>query len=145
MKNVLLILLILLFCKTANPYTSNQYVHILPEVTVTATRIYPLERLTVYNPKRSQTDRTPDRTSIGAKIDTRNPLKHRWIAVSQDMLEQFPYGSKVLITGTGKYDGVWTVMDCMNKRYTQSADILTHHKTGRWLNGEAKIQSWPEV
>lgn len=142
MMRIFTITIIVIFCsfRLFAPEVEHTFTVTLPEVVITAKSVVSLERLTVYNPVKGQTDSTPDRTSIGAKIDTHNPLKHRWIALSQDLLKEYPYGSYVLISGTGIYDGKWRVMDCMNARYKNSADVLTHHKTGRWLDGKAKLE-----
>jgi 3D (Asp-Asp-Asp) domain-containing protein len=69
------------------------------------------------------------------KLDLKNPYKHKIIAVSRDLLIKFPMHSKVLITGTS-YDGVYTVEDKMNKRYSKCIDILINidMKIGKWNN-----------
>ena len=43
-------------------------------------------------------------------------------------------GTKVRISGTGKYDGVWYVQDKMNKRYSKRIDLLinTNMSIGKW-------------
>ena len=80
---------------------------------------------TCYQPVPSQTDGTPDQTASGAMIDLCDPLSHRWIAVSRDLEGLgFTFGQKVLVTGTKVYDGVWTVQDRMNKRWTKRIDFL---------------------
>lgn len=138
MKKLFVFLFLLTNTLVSSSEYNWRYVKVLPEVTVTATRIYKLSRVTVYNPEENQTDDTPNITACGGIINVDDPLSHRWIALSRDMLKLFPYGTKVKITGTGKYDGVWTVMDTMNKRYTKSADFLTHEKRGKWH--DVKIQ-----
>jgi len=66
-------------------------------------------------------------------IDSLNPFKHKIVAVSRDLLTQFPNGTQVLVEGTD-YDGVYTVQDKMNKRYTNRIDILVNEDMpiGRW-------------
>jgi len=94
------------------------------ETTVTAT---------VYNAVVEQTNEDPEHTAFMFKLDLSNPYKHKIIAVSRDLLIDYPAGSKVRITGTS-YDGIYTVMDKMNKRYTNRIDILINldMKIGKW-------------
>jgi hypothetical protein len=42
----------------------------------------------------------------------------------------------VEVIGTGKYDGIYTVADTMNKRYTEYIDILINPgmPIGKWEN-----------
>ena len=71
------------------------------------------------------------------KIDSLNPSKHRWVAVSRD-LEELGYtmGTKILVTGAGDLDGVWTVEDRMNKRWECRIDFLVNNDRiyGKWEN-----------
>ena len=62
--------------------------------------------------------------------------KHKIIAVSRDLLVEYPKGTKVCVAGT-TYDGVYVVMDKMNKRYTDRIDLL--------INEEMQIGSWPNA
>lgn len=88
--------------------------------------------ITVYFAVAAQTDSTPTITADNSRIDIHNPQK--WIAVSRDLLCTYPYGTKVLITGTDRYDGIYEVHDVMNKRYINRIDILIHNKDpiGKW-------------
>ena len=88
---------------------------------------------TVYNAVPEQTNSDPEHTAFMFKLDLDNPYKHRIIAVSRDLLEKYPKGTKVVIRGTS-YDGVYTVMDKMNKRYTKRIDILINEDMpiGKW-------------
>lgn len=64
-----------------------------------------------------------------------NPAKHRWIAVSRDLESAgFVFGTKVIVECCCEYDGVWTVEDRMNKRWTKRIDFLVedHIKLGKW-------------
>jgi 3D (Asp-Asp-Asp) domain-containing protein len=81
-----------------------------------------------------QTDDTPLITASGAKITKGKPYEHRWLAVSRDLLDDYPFGSIVYITGVGKYNGYWKVQDVMNKRYKNSIDLLVNNdvKHGKW-------------
>ena len=85
---------------------------------------YETVTLTTYSPTEGETDSTPHITASGFKIDTDNPKKHRIIAISRDLLKKLPFGTKVRIKKAGKYNGVYTVKDVMNKRYKNRIDIL---------------------
>ena len=91
---------------------------------------------TVYHAVAEQTNSDPGHTASMFKLDLSNPYKHKIIAVSRDLKSKFPFGSKVRITGVGKYDGIYTVNDIMNKRWTDRIDILINvdMKQGRWFN-----------
>lgn len=80
--------------------------------------------LTTYTTSAKETDSTPNITASGFKIDTLNPMKHRIIAVSRDLKKKWRFGTKVRITGAGKYNGTYYVRDLMNKRYKKRIDIL---------------------
>ena len=81
--------------------------------------------LTIYSPSLSQTDSTPNITASGFKIDTSNPSKHRIIAVSRDLKKKgWDFGKKVRIKKAGKFDGVYTIRDLMNKRHKNRIDVL---------------------
>ena len=90
---------------------------------------------TVYNAVPEQTNSDPEHTAFMFRLDLSNPYKHRIIAVSRDLLIKYPEGTKVCISGTN-YDGVYTVMDKMNKRYTKRIDILINEDMpiGKWNN-----------
>jgi 3D (Asp-Asp-Asp) domain-containing protein len=80
--------------------------------------------LTTYTTSEKETDSTPNITASGFKIDTLNPMKHRIVAVSRDLKKKWKFGTKVRITGAGKYNGTYYVRDLMNKRYKKRIDIL---------------------
>jgi len=91
---------------------------------------------TVYNAVPAQTNSDPSHTASMFKLDLSNPYKHRIIAVSRDLLIKFPMGTRVRVEGTS-YDGVYTVRDKMNKRYTKRIDIL--------INVGMRIGKWEDV
>ena len=91
---------------------------------------------TVYNAVPEQTNSDPGHTAFMFKLDLENPYKHKIIAVSRDLLTEYPKGTKVFVSGT-KYDGVYIVMDKMNKRYTNRIDLL--------INQEMQIGNWPNT
>lgn len=90
---------------------------------------------TVYNAVPSQCNEDPGHTAFMFELDLDNPFKHKIIAVSRDLLKEFPKGTKVKVEGT-TYDGVYVVMDKMNKRYENRIDILINldMKIGKWNN-----------
>lgn len=91
---------------------------------------------TVYNAVPEQTNSDPGHTAFMFELDLSNPYKHKIIAVSRDLLKKYPKGTKVSVKGTS-YDGVYVVMDKMNKRYTNRIDIL--------INEEMQIGNWPNA
>ena len=91
---------------------------------------------TVYNAVPEQTNSDPGHTAFMFELDLDNPYKHKIIAVSRDLLTEYPKGTKVYVAGT-TYDGVYVVMDKMNKRYTDRIDLL--------INEEMQIGSWPNA
>lgn len=89
----------------------------------------------VYHAVEGQCDDTPLITASGKKISSSDTAyEHRYLAVSRDLLDVFPYGTKVEISGCGELDGVYRVEDTMNKRYAHQIDILINKdmKIGRW-------------
>ena len=103
-----------------------------------ATVCYCQENVTasVYNAVVEQCNSAPTHTAFMFELDLSNPYKHRIIAVSRDLLRKFPNKTKVLVSGAGKYDGVWTVRDKMNKRWVKRIDFLVNEevKVGKWKN-----------
>ena len=91
---------------------------------------------TVYNAVPAQTNNDPGHTAFMFELDLDNPYKHKIIAVSRDLLTEYPKGTKVCVAGT-TYDGVYVVMDKMNKRYTDRIDLL--------INEEMQIGNWPNA
>lgn len=90
---------------------------------------------TVYHAVTGQCDDSPLVTASGAKIESaESAYEHRYIAVSRDLLDVFPYGTKVEVSGCGELDGVYTVADTLNKRYKGYIDLLINPdmKGGKW-------------
>ena len=101
---------------------------------------YDIVKATVYYPSAGLCDSTYWVTADRSSIDTTNAIRHRWIAVSQDMLKinggRYRYGDKVMVEGIGNLSGVFTIRDCMNRRFKNKIDILVgkqnihlHHKS----------------
>ena len=80
---------------------------------------------TVYHAVKGQCDSSPLITASGARIKSADKAyDHRYIAVSRDLLDVFPYGTKVEVSGCGELDGEWVVADTMNRRYKGYIDLL---------------------
>jgi len=97
------------------------------EVKVNKATIIPTSEVvtvTTYTPSVEECDSTPNITASGFKIDTLNPKRHKIIAVSRDLKRKWKFGTKIRITGIGKYSGTYIVKDVMNKRYRKRIDIL---------------------
>ncbi len=99
--------------------------------------LYTLVTATVYNAVPNQTDSTPLITASNKKINADNPGKHRWLAVSRDLEAYgFTFGAEVCVENAGDMNGVWTVEDRMNKRFTKKIDFLVNNNIvlGKWNN-----------
>ena len=97
---------------------------------------------TIYHATPEQTDSTPYITASNKFIDMCDPQKHKWIAVSRDLEKKgLVFGVKVKITGADHLDGIWTVQDRMNKRWTNRIDFLVNEdlKGGKWENVRVEI------
>src|SRR5687768_17357585 len=98
----------------------------------------------VYFPVKSQTDDSPLITADNSKINPLKPRKHRWIAVSRNLLRRWggsiDYGDTLKVTGISKrMDGHYVVRDTMNKRIRNRIDILVGPKDnimGFWKDVE---------
>jgi len=97
---------------------------------------------TVYNAVAAQCNEDFGHTATMFELDLKNPYKHRIIAISRDLEELgFKMNSKVIVSGTGKYDGEWIIRDRMNKRFTKKIDFLINKDMGlgRWYNVTIKL------
>ncbi|MDX5418264.1 MAG: hypothetical protein LPK09_03535 [Hymenobacteraceae bacterium] len=107
---------------------------------------------TVYYPEKGQTDGNPLITADGSRINPKNPKKHRWIALSRDMLARWggsiQYGDTVWVRGiSNDMDGIYIVRDTMNSRFRNRIDILVGRRDkiyGRWDNVEIAKAEFPE-
>ena len=89
----------------------------------------------MYHAVEGQCDASPLVTASGAKIESaESAYDHRYLAVSRDLLDVFPYGTMVEVSGCGELDGVYTVADTLNKRYKGYIDILINPDMigGKW-------------
>lgn len=90
---------------------------------------------TVYHAVESQCDSDCLVTASGARIASADSAyEHRYLAVSRDLLDVFPYGTMVEVSGCGELDGEWVVVDTMNRRYKGYIDLLINPdmKGGKW-------------
>jgi 3D (Asp-Asp-Asp) domain-containing protein len=95
--------------------------------------------VTAYTPSVEECDSTPDITASGFKIDTLNPGRHKIIAVSRDLKRKWKFGTKIKIVGIGKYSGIYTIKDVMNKRYKKRIDILVGKQSRKFKYTGIKI------
>lgn len=83
---------------------------------------------TMYYAVQGQCDKDPLTTAGMYQIDPKRASEHKWIAMSRDMIArwngEFNYGDLVEIRGAGHKDGVYKVVDTMNKRFTNRIDFL---------------------
>lgn len=98
---------------------------------------------TIYSARARQTDSTPHITADNSRITRRHTSKHRWIALSRDMLKrwggQFDYGDSIRVSGISpKLDGTYVIHDTMNQRLHHTIDLLVGHD-------EAIYGKWEEV
>lgn len=90
---------------------------------------------TVYHAVPEQCDSDCLVTASGAKIKSaESAYEHRYLAVSRDLLDVFPYGTMVEVSGCGELDGVYCVVDTMAKRFKGYVDILINPdmRGGKW-------------
>lgn len=87
-------------------------------------------KATYYNPTSEQCDKTPLITGSGYKINLKK-LKNKEIkvvAVSRDLLKQYPYGTTIYVHQPVHLRGHYKVEDTMNKRFTNRVDFLVYDK-----------------
>lgn len=83
---------------------------------------------TMYYPVAGQCDSDPLTTAGMFKIKPYKASEQKWIAMSRDLIArwggEFQYGDYVEIKGAGHKDGIYRVVDTMNKRFTNRIDFL---------------------
>lgn len=99
---------------------------------------------TMYYPVSGQTDSDPDVTADGSKIDIPHASRHKWIAVSRNLLKRwggpFNYGDKVLISGAGHKNGVYEIHDTMNRRFKNRIDFLETNGTKMYKFDDVRMK-----
>lgn len=96
----------------------------------------------VYFPEEEQTDNNPLLTADGSQINAKSIRKHRWVAVSRNLLKRWggklQYGDSLMVTGISEeLDGTYIIRDTMNKRIRNTIDILVGKNDkimGHWKN-----------
>lgn len=80
--------------------------------------------ITTYQNTVGQCDDTPNQMASGFYIQNK---ELRAVAISQDLLKEFPYGTILKIkSGDERIDNHnWVVLDCMNVRYKNCIDVLS--------------------
>jgi len=110
---------------------------------------------TIYHAEVRQCDATPTITGDGSRIDPARASDHRWIAISQEMLDsqwrvelvndststlfkgRIQYGDTVWVASPNKaINGWWVVRDTKNKRYQNSIDFLQTKGDGTLYNND---------
>ncbi len=101
---------------------------------------------TMYYPVASQCDSEPFLTAGMYQIKPGKASTQKWIAMSRDMLKrwggQFNYGDAVKIEGAGHKDGIYIVVDTMNKRFKQKIDFLEDTGTKLYKFKNVKLTKW---
>jgi 3D (Asp-Asp-Asp) domain-containing protein len=91
---------------------------------------------TMYNAVIEQCDADPLITAGMYTINYNNASEHRWIALSRDLLKRwggkFWYGDVVIISNARHKDGIYTIVDTMNKRFNNRIDFLETTGTKRY-------------
>jgi 3D (Asp-Asp-Asp) domain-containing protein len=96
----------------------------------------------IYYPEIAQTDSTPLITADGSLINQKKPRKHRWVALSRNLLKKWggviDYGDSLRVKGISReLDGIYVVRDTMKRRLRNRVDILVGPEDnimGRWKN-----------
>lgn len=108
---------------------------------------------TIYHAVKEQCDDTPTITGDGSRINPYRASEHRWIAISQEMLNceyrqtlvddtmlfrgKISYGDTIWIQSPhSEINGWWIVRDTKNKRYKNSIDFLQTVGDGNLYNND---------
>ena len=110
---------------------------------------------TIYHAEVRQCDATPTITGDGSRINQYKASEHRWIAISQEMLDcewrvgllndstsnlfkgRIQYGDTIWVSSFNPaINGWWIVRDTKNKRYQNSIDFLQTKGDGTLYNND---------
>lgn len=101
---------------------------------------------TMYYPVSGQCDADPLLTAGMFRIKPNKASECKWIAMSRDMIArwggEFSYGDLVKIEGAGHKDGVYKVVDTMNKRFKNRIDFLETRGTKPYKFTNVKLTKW---
>lgn len=99
---------------------------------------------TMYNAVVGQCDSDPLVTAGMYNITLATASDHKWVALSRDLLTrwggEFNYGDKIQVSNAGHKDGIYTIVDTMNKRFTNRMDILETEGTELYKFHNVKIE-----
>jgi len=87
-------------------------------------------KATYYQAVQGQCDDDPLTTASGYRINVRKVKsgETKIVAVSRDLLKEYPYGSTIYVHQPVHLRGCYKVEDTMNKRFTNRIDFLVHDK-----------------
>ena len=87
-------------------------------------------KATYYNPVQAQCDGNPLITATGYRISLKKLKRNeiRVVALSRDLLKQYPYNSEIYVHSPVHLRGCWRVEDTMNKRFSNRIDFLAYGK-----------------
>ena len=97
---------------------------------------------TCYNAVPEQCNEDVQHTASMFVLNLDDPYSHRIVAISRDLESLgFKMGDKIHVSGTGRYDGLWTIRDRMNKRWTKKIDFLVNldMPVDKWSNINLKL------
>ena len=119
LKTLYIILFTLVTLHAPKYIVSAESIVVEPTLTVTAT---------MYNALEAQCDSDPFITAGMYRINPNKASQHRWVALSRNLLDRwggkFDYGDMIRISGAGHKDGIYKVVDTMNKRFKDRLDFL---------------------
>jgi len=119
LKTLYIILFTLVTLHAPKYIVSAESIVVEPTLTVTAT---------MYNALEAQCDADPFITAGMYRINPNKASQHRWVALSRNLLDRwggkFDYGDMIRISGAGHKDGIYKVVDTMNKRFKDRLDFL---------------------
>ena len=100
---------------------------------------------TMYRAVSGQCDSDPDITAGLYKIkDRKNAGKYRWVALSRNLLKRwggdFDYGDMIEVSNAGHKDGIYKVVDTMDKRFKDRMDFLENFHTELYKFEEVEIR-----
>lgn len=143
MKYRIVLLIMTFFCSTVVLSDGFHYTTDYRQTMLILKPLYDNIWGTIYNAEKKQCDDTPDITADGSYINVKKASKCRWIAISQNMINdinranmleyygvdrfrgKIAFGDTIWITSPYKQlNGWWVVHDTKNSKYTRSVDFL---------------------